>query len=64
MQSPRTDIVESSRLRFVFDEAVISLDLAAHATFEDVARTLGELEPQRYGNPIAIAVTLAALPGH
>jgi hypothetical protein len=64
MQLLRTDVTESSRLRVVFDEAVVSLELAAQATFEDVARTLGELEPQRYGSPISIAVTLADRPGH
>ena len=63
MQFMRADIAGNNRLRFVFDEAVVSFDLAANSTFEDVARTLGELEPRRYGKPIAIDVTLAARPG-
>jgi hypothetical protein len=48
-----------SRIRFVFSDAVVSLDLAADATFEDIARKLGELKATRHGNPVAIDVTLA-----
>jgi hypothetical protein len=62
MRFLRTDIASNSRLRFVFDEAVVSFDLAANSTLEDVARTLGELESLRYGKPITIDVTLTALP--
>jgi hypothetical protein len=38
---------------------VVSFSLAANATFEDIARTFGELSNQRYGDPVAIDVTLA-----
>jgi hypothetical protein len=48
-----------SRLRFFFDDAVLSFSLAENSTFEDVARTLGGLASPRYGNPVAIQVTLA-----
>lgn len=60
MRPIRTDNAGHDRLRFVFDGAVVSVGLAANSTFEDVARTLGELEPQGYGNPVAIDVTMAA----
>jgi hypothetical protein len=60
MQSVRLYHAEDNRLRFVFDDAVVSFRLAANATFEDIARTLAELAPQHYGDPLAIDVTLAA----
>ena len=48
-----------SRLRFVFSDKVVSLSLAADATFEDIARTLGEFSNPRYCNPVSIDVTLS-----
>ena len=62
MQHIRIDNAGDSRLRFVFHDAVVSLGLDANSTFEDIARTLGELEPMRYGIPVSINVTLAAPP--
>lgn len=62
MQHTRIDNAGDCRLRFVFDNAVVSLSLDANPTFEDIARTLGELEPTRYGVPVSINVTLAAPP--
>jgi hypothetical protein len=58
MQPIQVDHTVDSRLRFVFDDKVVSFNLAANATFADVARTLGELANRRYGNPVAIDVTL------
>ena len=63
MQHFDVDHARSSRLRFVFDDAVVSFSVAADTTLEDIARTFDELAPQHHGNPIAIEVTLAALPG-
>jgi hypothetical protein len=54
--------IQVGRLRFIFGGAVFSFGLAADATFEDIARTLGELSSQRYGDPLAIDVTFAVLP--
>jgi hypothetical protein len=54
-----TDQTTLGRLRLVFDDRVISRRLRAHATFEDVAAALSELAPQRYGDPVAINVTMA-----
>jgi hypothetical protein len=62
MQPIQVGHATDRRLRFVFDDAVVSFGLAAHATFEDIARTLGELSNQRYGNPVAIDVILAVPP--
>ena len=50
------------RLRFVFNDTTVSLGLAANATFEDIARKLDELPNQGYGDPVAIEVTLRAVP--
>ncbi len=48
----------SSRLRFVFDDTVVSLTLAGNSNLEDIAWTLGELSP-RYGKPLAVDITLS-----
>lgn len=60
MQPNHLARAEDNRVRFVFDDAVVSFRLPASATFEDVARTWGEFTPQHHGNPIAIVVTMAA----
>jgi hypothetical protein len=64
MQPIQVDHSGDSRLRFVFHDAVLSFSLAANSTFEDIARTLSELEPQCHGNPVAIDVTLADRRGY
>ena len=48
-----------SRLRFVFGDAVVSLNLAADATLEDIAWSLRGLKAAHHGNPLAIDVVLA-----
>lgn len=45
-----------SRLRLVFSDRVVTRELLANATFEDVARTLGRISKRRYGSPLAIHV--------
>jgi len=59
MQKFGTDpaLSRPGRLRFVFSERVVSLDLSADATYEEVARRLGKFSRRRYGNPVAIDVT-------
>ena len=47
-----------SQLRFVFDDAVLSFDIAADATFGEIARALDGVSMLRHGHPIAIDVTL------
>ena len=64
MQLSQIGNARDNRLRFVFNDMVVSFSLAADATFEDIARTFGELAPRHYGNPVAIDVTLAAPPHH
>ncbi len=49
---------EINRLRFVFDDAVVSLGFPIDATLEDVACSLNALVPHHDGAPIAIDVTL------
>ena len=60
MQPIQADHAEDRRLRFVFDDGVVSFGLAADVTFGDIARTLGELSSRRYGSPVAIDVTLGS----
>ena len=60
MGTIQMDNAGSSRLRFVFDDAVVSLSLATNATFEDIAKMLGELAPLHPGNPVAISVVLGS----
>jgi hypothetical protein len=60
MDTIQMDNAGSSRLRFVFDDSVVSVDLATNATFEDIAKMLGELAPRHHGNPVAISVTLGS----
>lgn len=58
MQSIKVNQARESCLRFIFSDAVVSLSVAANATFEDIARMLGELSNQRCGIPVAIDLTL------
>ena len=58
MQTAQVDHSGESRLRFVFHDAVVSMNLAADATLEEVARRLSELSSRRHRNPVAIDVTL------
>jgi hypothetical protein len=50
------------QLRLVFGDRVVSRRLGADATLGDVAAALNEIGPQRYGDPIAIDVTMADFP--
>jgi hypothetical protein len=50
---------EINNLRFVFDDAVISMGLPAGATLEDVACSLSALVPHHDDPPVAIDLTLA-----
>jgi hypothetical protein len=49
---------EFCRLRFIFDDAVVSLTLATDSTIEDIARILGGLPEPRYRAPVSIDITL------
>lgn len=46
-----------TRLRFIFADTAVAIRLTANATLEDIARKLGELPRQRYGDPLAIDIT-------
>ncbi len=45
-------------LRFVFGRGVVSREVRAGATLEDVASAFAELGARRYGKPLAINLTL------
>jgi hypothetical protein len=60
MQPIHIDPAEDRRLRFVFENTVVSLGLASDATFEDIARSLARLSTRHYGKPVAIDVTLGS----
>ncbi len=62
MQPIRIDHAPDSRLRFVFDDAVHAVGLAANATFGDIARAMGDMASKRRGIPVAIDVTFALTP--
>ena len=62
MQSIEAEHATDYRLRFVFHEKVVSFPLAADATFGEIARALGWFARRRYGQPIAIDVTLGRSP--
>jgi hypothetical protein len=57
------DEIGRRRLRFVFDDAVVSLNLATDATFEDVAQRWEELAERHRGGALAIDITFPALAG-
>lgn len=48
-----------NRLRFVFDDAVLSFSLAADATFEEIALKFGEVSNHHPGKPVAIDVRMS-----
>jgi hypothetical protein len=54
------DAAGVNRLRFVFEDTVFSLGVAADATFADVAEALVRLSGPARRSPIAIDVTVAA----
>lgn len=61
MPAFRTRHQDDTRLRFVFDNRVVSLDLATDLTYWEVAETLYDLR-ERYGDPIAIDVVTGSRP--
>lgn len=60
MASVQTAHAADSRVRFVFNETVRSFNASASTTFEEIAQMLDTLPSQRFGNPIAIDLTLAS----
>jgi hypothetical protein len=63
MQPMQVDRAENSRLRFVFDDTVISFSLAADVTLGEIARRWGEISRRRYRKGVAVDVILGLLPG-
>ncbi len=58
MQQIETTASGAGRLRFVFEDAVVSFSLAAEATFGEIAQKLAEISNRHPGDPVAIDVTL------
>ena len=50
--------MRDTRLRFVFDDTVMSYSVAADATFGDIAAKLREVAGRRRCKPVAIDVTV------
>ena len=54
MQFAQSHTSRQNCLRFVFQGKVVSFGVAADLSFGDVARTLRELIPGHYGEPVSI----------
>jgi len=63
MYAISVDQPQDGRLRFLFDDAVVSVDLAPNATFADIALALDHVKQTHHGHPVAIDVMLAVSPG-
>lgn len=50
---------DEARLRFLFDNRVVSIDDAVDMTYWEIAEALDDLR-ERYGDPIAINLALRA----
>ncbi len=62
MESKQFDQAADGRLRFVFEDAVVSFDLEPGATLADIARKWGRLSRGRHGHPVGVVVTLPVMP--
>ncbi|QEX17580.1 hypothetical protein FRZ44_28820 [Hypericibacter terrae] len=51
------DRAPDHRLRFVYNDAVVSFSVASDVTFGEIAQTLDCLSSEREGNPVAIDLT-------
>ena len=58
MQRNEANRTCGNRLRFVFRDAVVSLELPDGVTYGDVALTLGDLSVGHVRHPVAIDFTL------
>ncbi len=58
MSTNHTELSED-RLRIVFNDTVVSFDLAVDITFDEVAQALNELSTRRSHTAVAVDITLA-----
>jgi hypothetical protein len=63
MDTISADQPQDGRLRFLFDDTVVSVGLAPNATFGDIALALDHVKQTHHGHPVAIDVKLAVSPG-
>ena len=61
MQAIHANRTEESRLRFVFDGSVMSLNRAVDVTVWEIVEAMDDLR-ERYGEPVAIDVTFGSRP--
>lgn len=61
MQTAHANRAGDSRLRFVFDGSVVSLNRAVDVSVWEIAEAMDDLR-ERYGEPVAIDVTLGFRP--
>ena len=59
MPVTRTHEENKVNLRMIFADTVLSFNVSANVTLEDIARTLANLSGARCRRPLAIDVTLA-----
>ncbi len=53
---------QDGRLRFMFDDTVVSVGLAPNATFGDIALALDHVKQTHHGHPVAVDVMFAVPP--
>ena len=58
MPSLKATCAGNSHLKLVFSDKVASFEVAPNATFGEVAQRLRTLSPRRYGDPVAVKLTL------
>lgn len=58
MNMQQLEIADSGRLRLIFGGSVVSHELAAGATYGDIARLLTQTNRRIPGTPLGIDVTL------
>lgn len=56
------DQPQDGRLRFLFEDTVVSVGLAPNATFGDIALALDQVKQAHHRHPVAIDVLFAVLP--
>jgi len=62
MHKISADQPQDGRLRFLFDDTVVSVGLAPNATFGDIALALDQVKQIHHGHPVAIDVMFAVSP--
>jgi hypothetical protein len=59
MQSMQVEYAGPSRLRFVFNDTVVSLGVPAQITFGEIAQRFAALSDRHQDSPVAVDLTLS-----